>query len=78
MSSASGAMEGVSATGTSVLIFGLDLSSGETSAFLSNRGGGGGGGTRTSCEDFVSLCFAKPQYLDARQRNRTICLVQWQ
>ena len=34
--------------------------SGETSAFLSNRGGGGGGGTKTACEDFFHSLFALP------------------
>ena len=51
VASASGTMEGVSATRSSGLIFGVDFSSGETSAFLSNRGGGDEGLTRTACED---------------------------
>ena len=62
MASASGTMEGVSTTGSSGLIFDVDVSSGETTGFvLSNRGSGGEGATRTACEDFVSLfiCFAK-------------------
>ena len=47
VASAPGTMEQVSATGSSGLIFGVDFSSGETSAFQSNRGGGHGGGTKT-------------------------------
>ena len=50
--SASGTMKSASATGTSGLIFGVDFSSGKTSAFLlSNTGLVGEGRTRTACED---------------------------